>query len=227
MWNSSPRLVWFAWWWHFLFLHKEYLDWRLWCIVPYHQWWYWLVWHHRHWLVDSRKLQYFACYEEGQAACQGSPIWWDWMGSHSTTHEVLPKGRPDLFSFTCKLLQENRISCDHNNIGLNTMCDDIILDHQIKAHDGRVMGVKFLCKSNNERAQSATAPSKKNIINLYDELRHPSKMITQATATALSIQVTGMFKPCEDCTLDKAKQCAVSKKAAPCSKIGRSSFSLI
>ena len=29
----------------------------------------------------------------------------------------------------------------------------------------------------------------------------------------------GMFKPCKDCTLGKAKQHAVSKKAAPCSKI--------
>ena len=54
--------------------------------------------------------------------------------------------------------------------------------------------------------------------NLHIELRHPSVTITHAVAQAYGIQVTGTFKPCEDCALCKAKQCAASKKAVPCSK---------
>ena len=45
-----------------------------------------------------------------------------------------------------------------------------------------------------------------------------------ATTKALGIQVTGMFKQCEDCALGKAKQCAISKKAP--SKIWANDYSL-
>ena len=98
---------------------------------------------------------------------------------------------------------------------VNTLTGNIILDCRIKTHDGWVAGVNFLRDSNNERAVSVTALHKKNINDLHIELGHPSKTITHITAKALGIQVTGMFEPCEDCALGKAKQWSVSKKAVP------------
>ena len=113
-----------------------------------------------------------------------------------------PKAGANLFSLMYELLQGNKISCDHqNNIVVNTLTGDIILD-----------GANFLQDSNNERVSSATAIPKRNINNLHVELGHPSETITHITTKALCIQVTGMFKPCKDCDLGKAKQGAVSKK---------------
>ena len=129
--------------------------------------------------------------------------------------EVLPQGR---FSLTCELSHENKIASDQqNNIVVNTPTDNIILDCWIKTCDSWVAGVDFLCKTNDERAVSATTLPKRNINNLHIELGHPSKTITHATVKALSIQVTSTFQPCEDCTLAKAKQWAFSK-AVPHSK---------
>ena len=68
-------------------------------------------------------------------------------------------------------------------------------------------------------AATATALPKKNINDLHIKLGHPSKTITHSTAKAICIQVTGTFKPCEDCAMGKAKQHAVSKKAVPWSQI--------
>ena len=90
---------------------------------------------------------------------------------------------------------------------------NIIIDCQIKTHDSWVAGVEFLQKTNDKRAQSASAPCKININNLHVEFGHPFKTITHATTKALGVQVTGTFMPCEDCTLGKAKQQAISKKA--------------
>ena len=90
---------------------------------------------------------------------------------------------------------------------------NIILDCQIKTHGGWVTGVELLHETSDERAQSATAPHKKNIKDLHVEVGHPSKSIIHATTKALGIQVTGTFMPCEDCILGKAKQRAISKKA--------------
>ena len=84
---------------------------------------------------------------------------------------------------------------------VNTPTGNIILDCQIKTHDGWVTGVNFLCKANNAKAVSATTLPKKNVNDLHVELGHPSETITQATTKALGIQVTGTFKPYEDCTL--------------------------
>ena len=50
------------------------------------------------------------------------------------------------------------------------------------------------------------ALSKRNINDLHVELGNPSETITRITAKALGIQVTGTFKPFEDCALGKAKQ---------------------
>ena len=58
----------------------------------------------------------------------------------------------------------------------------IILDCQIKTHEGWVVGVEFLQEISQERAQSATALHKKNTNDLHVELGHPSKTITCATA---------------------------------------------
>ena len=89
---------------------------------------------------------------------------------------------------------------------INTTSGDIILDCQIKTRDGWVAVVNFLQAFINKRAVSATVPLKKNVIDLHVELGRPSKAITRSTAKGLGIQVTGMFKPCEDCALGKAKQ---------------------
>ena len=96
---------------------------------------------------------------------------------------------------------------------------NIILDCQIKTRDGWVAGVNFMQASCDEKAVSATAIPKKNVNNLHVKLGHQLETITWSTAKATGIQVTGMFKPCEDCALGKAKQCAVSKMAVPHSHI--------
>ena len=82
---------------------------------------------------------------------------------------------------------------------LNTSTSIIILDCQIKTCDRWVAGVDFLRDSDNERAVSAMALPKRNNKN-------QSETITHITTKILSIQVTGTFKPCEDCALGKAKQ---------------------
>ena len=98
---------------------------------------------------------------------------------------------------------------------VNTTCGNIILDCQIKTHNGWVAKVDFLCKTNDKSAVSAEATPKKNINDLHIELGHYSETITCATTRAFDIQATGTFKPFEDCTLGKAKQHAVRKKAVP------------
>ena len=84
---------------------------------------------------------------------------------------------------------------------------------QIKTHDGWVAGVKFLHEIAEKRAQSATALCKKNINDFHIKLCHPSESITHAIAKAMGMKVTSTFKSCEDCSLGKAKQLGVSKKA--------------
>ena len=71
----------------------------------------------------------------------------------------------------------------------------------------------------NEKAVTATAFIKRDINDLHVALGHPSEAITRSTAKNFNIQVTGTFEPCEDCTLGKAKQRAMSKKAVPRSQI--------
>ena len=131
-----------------------------------------------------------------------------------------PMAGANLFSLMCKLLRGNKISSDHlNDIVINTPNSEIVLDCWIMTCNGSVTRVDFLQASNDKRAVSATAPLKKNVNDLHVELGHPSEVITRSTAKGLGIQVTGTFKPCEDCALVKAKQCSVSKKAAPCLQI--------
>ena len=62
------------------------------------------------------------------------------------------------------------------------------------------------------RGYNELQPLAKNINDLNVELTHPSESIICAITKALSIQITGSFKPCEDCTLGKAKKQDVSKK---------------
>ena len=70
-----------------------------------------------------------------------------------------PKAGANLFSLTCELLQGKKISSDHqNNIVVSLTNGNIILDCQIKTHDGWVARVEFLQKTSDKRAQSATAP---------------------------------------------------------------------
>ena len=126
----------------------------------------------------------------------------------------------NLFSLTCELSQGNKISSNEtNNIIVSTSIGNIFLDCRIKTHDGWVAGVYFLRNIVNKKAVSATALFKWDINDLHVELRHPSEASTRSTEKNFKIQVTGTFKPCEDCALGKAKQQAISKKAVPCSQI--------
>ena len=96
------------------------------------------------------------------------------------------KAGANLFSLMCKLLQGKTISRGHqNNIMVNSMSGNIILNCQIKICHGLVTGVKILQEMNDERAQLATAPCKKNINDLHIELGHPFESNTHATVKAL------------------------------------------
>ena len=94
----------------------------------------------------------------------------------------------------------------------------VILDCQIKTHDGWVAGVKFLSETGEKRAQSTTSFCKKTIDELNIKLSHPTKSSTHATTKDMGIKLTGTFKPCEDCTLGKVKQKDVSNKTGAWSK---------
>ena len=54
---------------------------------------------------------------------------------------------------------------------------------------------------------------------LHTKLVHPSEAITCATGRAMGLHLSGMFKPCEDCALGRAKKGCMSKKAVEHSKI--------
>ena len=94
----------------------------------------------------------------------------------------------NLYSLTCDFLQENKLSSNHQiNIVVKSSKGHIILDCQIKTHDGWVALVKFLHETGEERVQSATAPCKKNINDLHIELGHPSELIIHATVKDMGI----------------------------------------
>ena len=93
-----------------------------------------------------------------------------------------PPAGANLFSPMCKPSWGNKISSDKfNNIVINTPSGNIILDCQIKTHDGWVAGEDFLWNFIDERAVSATALVKQNINNLHAELGHPSEAIMRST----------------------------------------------
>ena len=87
-----------------------------------------------------------------------------------------------------------------------------------QTNDGWVV-VNFLWNAINKKAVTATALIKWDISNLHLELGHPSEAITRSTTKFFGIQLTSIFKPCENCALGKAKQWAVSKKAVPHSQV--------
>ena len=73
-----------------------------------------------------------------------------------------PKASANIFSLMCELSQGNKIANDHhNNIMVNTPTGNIILDCQIKTHNGWVAGVNFLHEANNKRGVLNTALSKR------------------------------------------------------------------
>ena len=59
----------------------------------------------------------------------------------------------------------------------------------------------------------------KNINVFYAELGSLLEVITHAVGLAMGLHLTDMFKPCEDCTLGKAKKSGVSDKAVEHSKV--------
>ena len=53
---------------------------------------------------------------------------------------------------------------------------------------------------------SKAKPLQKDINVLHAELGHYSKVITWATGRAMGLNIIGIFKHCEDCTLGMAKK---------------------
>ena len=99
----------------------------------------------RHQQINPRYHRYYACYEERQATSYSTSSEWRQQVHTLWPVKFCPSAGANLFSLTCKLLQGNEISSDKtNNIIINTPNDNIVLDHQIKAHDGWVAGVDFL-----------------------------------------------------------------------------------
>ena len=120
-----------------------------------------------------------------QASCQCPTSWWNWTGLHSMAHEVLPKGRcKPVFPNVWTLAEKDNIKW---SIVVKSTDGDIIFDCQFKTCDSWAAGVDFLWETSDERAQSATAPCKKNINNLHVELGHLSEWITHDTTEALGI----------------------------------------
>ena len=52
---------------------------------------------------------------------------------------------------------------------------------------------------------------KKDVKVLHRELGHPNEVVTRKTAKKMKIPLQGVFSPCEDCAVGKAKQKRVSK----------------
>ena len=140
---------------------------------------------------------------------------WTRTGPYTMACEILSFGR-------CKSSLAQISSDDANNIVVITPIGNIILDCQIKTHDGWVAGVNFSRNAINKKAGTATALIKRDINDLHVELGHSSEAIMRSSAKNFGIQVTGMFRPCEDCTSGKAKQWVGSKKAVP---LGKSFYS--
>ena len=69
-------------------------------------------------------------------------------------------------------------------------------------------------------AQVARSSIENNINILHTKHDHPpSEVIKYATSGAMGIHLTGMFKPCDDCTLKKKEKGWVSKTDVEHSKI--------
>ena len=79
----------------------------------------------------------------------------------------------------CKLLQGSKILSNcKNNIVIQSTIRDIVLDCQIKTHNGWVARVKFLLEISLESPQLAKYMVQKKDINfLHTELGHPLEVI--------------------------------------------------
>ena len=106
-----------------------------------------------------------------------------------------------------------------NNMVIQFSDGNIVLDCQIKTHDGWVARVELICETCYKKVQLARSSNKKDINVLDVKLGHPSEILAHATGRAMGLHLTGMFKPCESCTLGKAKMGNVRKKTIMCSKI--------
>ena len=56
---------------------------------------------------------------------------------------------------------------------------------------------------------------KKEINELHRDFGHPNEVVTRNTAKKLKIPLQGIFLPCADCAVGKAKQKKVSKALVP------------
>ena len=79
----------------------------------------------------------------------------------------------------------------------------------ITTHNSWVSGVDFLqeiCQEMAHFAKLSSQPQQKDINILYAESGHPLEVIIQGTDKAMGLNLKGMFKPCKDCALRKAKK---------------------
>ena len=94
---------------------------------------------------SSKEAWDYACYEERQTLHQHLMSWWDWAGSHSIAHEVLSKDRCNpVLPNALTLAGKNNFEWPSKLHVVKSTDGTIILDHQIKTHDGWVAGVEFL-----------------------------------------------------------------------------------
>ena len=71
----------------------------------------------------------------------------------------------NLYSLTCKLLQESKIADFKNNLVILSTGSNIMLECQIKTHDGWVAAVKFLQETGPENVQVAKSSTKKILMS--------------------------------------------------------------
>ena len=111
-------------------------------------------------------------------------------------------------------MQGGNISSDKKWCHGDTANSNIVLDSLMATQDGWVSWVKFFCKRKSKRAHVSKELKRKDDNELHAEQGHPSVKITCTIWNVLGLKWTGTFKPCEACTLCKAKKTEASKMAA-------------
>ena len=119
--------------------------------------------------------------------------------------EVLTQGRWNLFSLICKLLQDRKISNNHqNNVMVMSTDGDIIYFYQMKTYDGCVARVKFLqekeTKGYNHLLPLMRKISTTSMLNL---VAHPSQLPMPPLRPCVTFHVK--IVPC------RAKGCCLIK----------------
>ena len=126
-----------------------------------------------------------------------------------------------LYFLTCKLLKESKIKSDHKkNTVIQSYDGNIVLDYQIRTHNGWVARFKFLHETGHERDQLAWSSIKMDTDFLQTKLGHPSELCTHATGREWSFILQVFSNPVKVVPW-KSKKGNVSKKTIMHSKILR------